>query len=476
MKEAAVAPNRTLSNSTINKYGLYMFFSSLAVMVPMSYQNIFMTDCLGLAAGLVGGTLLIGRIIDLIVSLLAGGIIEKHPLTHGKYRSWLLLGRWIVVFGVLCQFFDTSALPVVARCSICLVGYMCVNCFMNFTTNAFYALGPVIAGADQAGRYKMNAKGVQYSTIAMLITSAATIPFINLLTPALGVGWSYFTVAAVFAIPYIFGCGMLSREASGVDPDGPKGGASGRPVVTILDMVKSVVQNKMMLAIFTVFCLYYVGMFMYSGMLAHYYMYVVGDFNKMALNSSITTVGGVLFASIIPRTLGAKLGKRKAFIVGLGLYGVSMILIFVCFVTNWIVFLAFSLLMGAATYVFSSYSALYFMDVGEYYLYKTGKDTRTVAISMMSVPMKIGMMIGSTLSLTLLGGLGYQPGMQVTQAFIHGFLRNLALIPGICVLLAVVVFILCYRITDKDAELYATENAKKFSMTGTVQPADDDAQ
>lgn len=66
--------------------------------------------------------------------------------------------------------------------------------------------------------------------------------------------------------------------------------------------------------------------------------------------------------------------------------------------------------------------------------------------------------------------------MQVTQAFIHGFLRNLALIPGICVLLAVVVFILCYRITDKDAELYATENAKKFSMTGTVQPADDDAQ
>lgn len=87
------APKGALSGKQVNLYGFYLFTSSLAAMVQMTYLTIFMTDELKIDTAIVATTLLIARIIDFIIGVICGGIIEKVRMPWGKYRSWLLVVR-----------------------------------------------------------------------------------------------------------------------------------------------------------------------------------------------------------------------------------------------------------------------------------------------------------------------------------------------------------------------------------------------
>lgn len=67
-------------------------------------------------------------------------------------------------------------------------------------------------------------------------------------------------------------------------------------------------------------------------------------------------------------------------------------------------------LMMTGTYTWMPYMVVLYLDAGEYFLYKTGKDTRAIAASLASPPMKIGMTVGNTLGLALLSAIGFVSG------------------------------------------------------------------
>jgi GPH family glycoside/pentoside/hexuronide:cation symporter len=81
-------------------------------------------------------------------------------------------------------------------------------------------------------------------------------------------------------------------------------------------------------------------------------------------------------------------------------------------------------------YMFSSFSVIYMLDAGEYGFYKTGKDNRTVGMSMMNIPMKIGMAVGGAVGGFGLASIGFSTGMTVTASFISNFMWLLGGIPA----------------------------------------------
>ena len=107
-----------------------------------------MTDQLMIDPAVVATTLLVARIIDFVIGVICGGIIEKVRMPWGKYRSWLLVLRWVIVFAIVCSFFDTSGWPMAFRIGVSFIGYILLNVGMSFTTNAYYGLGPALAGAN----------------------------------------------------------------------------------------------------------------------------------------------------------------------------------------------------------------------------------------------------------------------------------------------------------------------------------------
>lgn len=457
---------KLLSSSQVNKYGFFMLTSSLAAMVQMTFVTIFMTDMIGIPTAIVATTLLVARFIDLIIGVICGGIIEKVRMPWGKYRSWLLVLRWVIIFSLICSFFDTSGWPVSFRIAVSFIGYFLMNAGMSFTTNAYYALGPALAGSNLNDRNRLSARGAQLMCVAMLIVSAATIPLITVLTPVTGPANAYLVVAVVFALPYIFGCQMVSKLCKECDPSGRRG-ENGMPmsIVTIKDMVQSVVQNKQLLVLFLAYTIFYIGLYTISGLGAYYFMYIVGDYMKMSVSMTITMVTG-FFASLIMPRLGGKLGKKRAFVTALIVYAAAYAFVYLIG-GNWILFTLFSAIGGGAMYLFTSFGANYFVDCGEYHLYKTNKDTRMIAITMYSVPMKIGMMLGGAVATYGLAAIGYRAGITVDTAFQNHFLILLAIIPAVLVLIGALIMQFGYKITDTDAARYAEENAKKAAIQTT---------
>jgi Na+/melibiose symporter-like transporter len=454
---------KKLSNKDINKYGSYLMASSLAAMVQMMYVTIFMTTFLQIPAAIAASTLLVARILDFFIGVICGGIIEKAHLPWGKYRSWLLIFRFVIVGGIALTFFDTTAFPVAVRVVVSFIGYMALNAGMSFTTNAYYALGPALAGDNMEDRVKMSTRGAQFMCVAMLIVCATTIPLVNLLTPYVGSCFAYMIVAVVFAIPYIFACGAISNMCKEVDPD-VRVDTGAMPTVTLKDMVGAVLQNDQLLIVFLAYVIYYIGTYVVSGLGAYYWMYIIGNYNMMAVASTITMITGTIASLIVPK-FTSKLGKKNALVLGLLIYGLAYLGIYLTG-HNYVAFIVCSAIGGGAIYLFSTVGVNYFVDCGEYHLYKTGKDTRVIAVTMYSVPMKIGMALGGAIATYGLAFIGLD---QVTasgvadDAFKAGFMVLLGIVPLILAVLASAIVKFFYKLTDDKAVEYATANQKRMA-------------
>ena len=175
-----------LEKSKINAYVFYSVAVSVANVIPLGYINIFMTENLLYSAALMGTVLLAARLIDLVVALISGGIIEKSRLKWGKFRSWIILLRFVVFGGCVIQFSDTSMLPTGTKVIITILGYIMLHCSMAFLQTAQFGILSAMAGSDMEDRNTLSIRSGQAMAAAMILTSAVTLPFIQFLTPIVG--------------------------------------------------------------------------------------------------------------------------------------------------------------------------------------------------------------------------------------------------------------------------------------------------
>ncbi len=441
------------SKKQIFTMGTYSMLT-LSVWVGYLYLNTFATEVLLIPASTLAMALLVAKVLDFISSLFVGMIIEKIKIAKtGKNQSWLYVGRWILALCICLEVCDTGAAPLAVRVAILSVVYTLLNCLMNAIQTAYYALVAVVAGPNQDARSAMTVSLVRQMTLVTVICSlvptlVTTLPFGN---------WNYFAVAFVFMLPMPYALGKIADQAKGKDIPVGEGAAINQ--VGLSDMVGTLTKNPQLLILFGATSLLYVGTYMYQSVFSYYFIYVVGNFSLMTVASLAGSLTGVVAAMIMPK-FGAKLGKRNACLFGFCLFGLCLILISQLASASWMIYTALIILGAFGTYTYTPYLIIMYLDCGEYYLWKTGKDTRSVAAGMSTPPIKIGMAIGSTLGLYLLGATGYVAGFTPTTEWVKSYMNVAFLIPGIIYLIAAAL-LLAYKISDNDAAKYAAENAEK---------------
>ena len=163
-------------------------------------------------------------------------------------------------------------------------------------------------------------------------------------------------------------------------------------------------------------------------------------------------------ASLCVPALGRKIGKRGSLAVGMGLYACSMLGIWAFGLHSvWIMIVCMCLAQGGC-YMYQSFGVNYYLDCGEYGYYVTGQDNRTFAVSIMNLPTKIGFAIGGSLVGYGLAWAGYEAGMAVTETFVSRYMMVLGLFPAIFMILAAILGIVGYKLTDAEAKKYAEAN------------------
>ncbi|MPW26501.1 MFS transporter [Alkalibaculum sp. M08DMB] len=452
----------SLTKGQVNSYAFYGFSVSVGIAIPMSYLTIFMTENLYYSAALMGTTLLIARIFDFLIGLISGGVVEKSRFKWGKFRSWILILRFVVFLGCIIQFIDTSALSTIPKMIITIIGYAMLHWSMNFLQIAQFGTLSAMAGTNMEDRAKLSIRTSQFMAAAMIITSAIALPLIQFLTPIVGNNSSYLIASILFGLVYLIGATVLTRASAPYDLPQSKESDINSPTVTVKDMINSVFTNNQLLVYISSSILFYVGMMLVQGIMAYYFMFVLGNLILMSVAMTSTTVFG-LVASIIGPKFGLKLGKKNAMVVGLLVYAVGSIAITFFARTSLIVFIVLSCFNALGMYFYMGFGANYVLDIGEYGFYKTGKDNRAVAIGVMNIPMKVGLALGGALGGYGLAFVGYTPGMAPNPDFISKFMWLIGAFPAVFYISAALIMLFGYKITDEDAAKYARVNAERMS-------------
>jgi Na+/melibiose symporter-like transporter len=441
-------------------YGIYGFFAALGAVPQTQFLNIFLTEDIKITAATVGTILLVARVLDFIASFGIGGIMESANFKSGRYLPWLRITRFAFWASIIVMFLPFP-MPLALRAVLLVVAYLLGNMSTTFTNTSSYGVLALFAGSNLQDRNRLNIASGRLMTVAAVISAATTVPIRNFLAGKVGsTQYTYVIIAILYGGLYALAVLILSGLAKRVDK--PVEGARPRVKITVKDMIRTAAGNTQLVIYLISGCLYFIGAFAPMMLVAYYYIYIIGNtsLTYMALGGTIQSLVTLLAAMVGPK-IGLKLGRRKARFTGQLIAGLSSIGVIFFAGYHVAFYIGFMCLSSFGAYLYVGFSISYIIDCGEYGYWKTGVDNRIVTNSLVNIPMKVSQFVGGSLGLYGLAMIGWKTGMVVTPEFTRKFMLLLGGISAICYLLAALMTITLYKIDDKEAALYARENAER---------------
>ena len=273
------------------------------------FVMIFLTDTVGMNAGVVGTLIAVSKLFDGLSDIFFGSLIDKTHSRMGKARPWMFYGY----FG----------------CAICLVAIFCIPAgsgaavqyawfFIAYTLlNAgFYTANNIAYSALTALITKNNHERVQMGSIRFMFAFGTSM-LIQTITVGLvahfgGGAAAWRTVAIIYAIVGIISNTLSVMSVRELSPEELAEGeevqeqADAEEKYTLVDAFKLLIQNKYYLMI----CASYILMQIYTATLnmgIYYMTYVLKNANLLGVFSwaiNIPMIIGLLFTP----TLVAKFG------------------------------------------------------------------------------------------------------------------------------------------------------------------------
>lgn len=451
-----------ITNREMMAYALPGAVSAMVHQPPVQYGMMFMTEYLGISAAAMGTAMLVAKLLDYVVSIFAGSIIEKtHSKKHGKYAFWMRLTTYTLFFGSLLQLVNTTGMiasPLV-RLLIVSIFYCCLHFGMNFRATAQGGILQRMAGTSMEDRKRLNARQAQIAAAVTIISGATTIPLIQFFGQQFGEANGYAVMVLTFGIVFLLLSFFLLFPIM-KKYDLPRERAEVAKAPSVGQMFKSVITNKQMIIMFLLMTATTIGTQIFNPLLAYYFRVVTGQFSVMTLLLTIQGIVGFLFSLIAP-PIAKKLGKKGALIFGSVLSILSFLGIWLIGLQHLWAMVFFACLVRGAISINACFRYNYYLDCGEYGYYTTGQDNRTMALTVMNWPTKIGFLVGGSAVGYGLALIGYTAGMEVTATFASKFMALIGLVPASFSLIALLLAVFGYKLTDEQAEFYASENHKR---------------
>ena len=272
-----------------------------------AFVMIFLTDTVGMNAGIVGTLIAVSKLFDGISDIFFGSLIDKTKSKMGKARPWMLYGY----FG----------------CAVCLVAIFCIPADVSPT--AQYAWFFIAYTLLNAGFYTAN--NIAYSALTALITrnnhervQMGSIRFMfafgtSMLIQTITVGMvahfgggavAWRTVAIIYAIVGVISNTLSVMSVRELSPEELAAGEETKPdegtteKYTLIDAFGLLIRNKYYLMI----CAAYILMQIYTATLnmgIYYMTYVLKNANLLGVFSwaiNIPMIIGLLFTpSLVAR-------------------------------------------------------------------------------------------------------------------------------------------------------------------------------
>ena len=424
-----------------------------------AFVMIFLTDTVGMNAGIVGTLIAVSKLFDGVSDIFFGSLIDKTHSRMGKARPWMFYGY----FG----------------CAVCLVAIFCIPA--NLGETAQYAWFFIAYTLLNAGFYTAN--NIAYSALTALVTKnnhervqMGSIRFMfafgtSMLIQTITVGLVAFfgggaaawrTVAIIYAIfgvisntLSVFSVKELPPEELEDEKPPQTVDADKEETYSLIDAFRLLIQNKYYLMI----CASYILMQIYSATLnmgIYYMTYVLKNANLLGVFSwaiNIPMIVGLLFTPTLVAKWGGMyrlnltgytvgtLGRLGVVIAGY-LGSVPLMLIFTA-----VAAIGMSPLQGDMNALIATCS--------EYTYLTSGKRVDGTMYSCTSLGTKLGGGIGTALAGWLLALSGYVGGAAEQSASCLNMLHVMYLWMPMCFNLLIMLILTKLNVERANEELRA---------------------
>ena len=384
-----------------------------------AFVMIFLTDTVGMNAGIVGTLIAVSKLFDGVSDIFFGSMIDKTRSKMGKARPWMFYGYFgcaVCLAAIFCIPADISAK---ARYAWFFIAYTLLNA-------GFYTANNIAYSALTALITKNNQERVQMGSIRFMFAFGTSM-LIQTITVGLvahfgGGAAAWRTVAIIYAIVGVISntiSVMSVRELSPeelADEEEEKAAARAEEKYTLIDAFGLLIRNKYYLMI----CASYILMQIYSATLnmgIYYMTYILKNANLLGVFSwaiNIPMIIGLLFTpAMVARFrgmyklnfMGYTLGTAgRLGVLAAGYLGSIPLMLFFTAVAA----IGMSPLQGDMNALIATCS--------EYTYLRTGKRVDGTMYSCTSLGTKLGGGIGTALAGWLLAFSGYVGGAAVQSA------------------------------------------------------------
>lgn len=243
-----------------------------------SFVMIYLTNTVGLNAGIVGTLIAVSKLFDGVTDVLFGSLIDKTHSKMGKARPWMLYGYFGCALCLVAIFFIPADMGDSAKYAWFFIAYTLLNAGFYTANNIAYSALTALITKNSAERVQMGSIRFMFAFGTSLLIQSITVGLVRFFGGG-AAGWR--TVAVIYTIVGVVSntLSVLSvKELSPEELAEGEGDVKAEPdeKYSLVEAAKLLIANKYYLMI----CATYILMQVYTATLnmgIYYMTYVLGN-------------------------------------------------------------------------------------------------------------------------------------------------------------------------------------------------------
>ena len=444
----------------IGAVGKDMVYALSSSYVMYYYQNV-----LGLSATFVGVILMIARIFDALNDPFMGILVAKTKTRWGRFRPWLLSGTVLNAFVLYALFAAPNGLSGTGLMVYFSVIYILWGVTYTMMDIPYWSMIPAVTSTLK-DRENLSVIGRTCAGVGSALIQMGALLLVGILggtSEREGFKYVALIVSVLFVIAEVICC-LKMRESS----------ASSMQTTSVKEMFRALFRNDQALVVVITIVLINTALYITSNFIIYFFKYDFGGANWKETYTLFSTVGGafqIIGMLFVYPLLRRKLTNETIFKVSLAMsitgYLLILLICFTGFASNLYLLLIPGAIVFAANGMLSVLTTVFLSGSVDYGQLKTGRREESVIFSMQTFVVKAasGFAVFMTgIGLDLIGLVGDAEdgiGAVQSQATLTGLRLLMTIIPIIGLVIAFVIFVRKFKLTDKYAQQIHTELEEK---------------
>lgn len=298
-----------LSLSKKIAYGSGDFGSNFFYMLVSSFMMLYLTDSVGLNAGIIGTLMMVSKLLDGITDIFFGSLIDKTHSKMGKARPWMFFSAIPLAVSTILLFCVPASLGSTAQYVYFFVFYTLSNAVFYTANNIAYATMSARITKNDAERVSLGSFRYAFAVIASILVSSVTVSGVDAFGGG-AAGWR--TIAIIYmVIMFVFSsiASLVCKEIpedeldSETNSDGTKPGVQKKSFGELFGII---ISNKYYLIMLAIYILSYINTGIGTTSGTYYFKYIMGNAGLLGIvsMSSIVMIVGLIFNPSLVKKYG----------------------------------------------------------------------------------------------------------------------------------------------------------------------------